>query len=103
MSNKKKIDSILQLTEDLAATHKAFRSDDASASEALKADRLAVTCQYCEPWLRPQENFFLELSQNTLSQMSEPLLSMVGYSIHPPFMGMVNGMHPKRTLQREDA
>ncbi|MGO1693328.1 MAG: hypothetical protein ACTHY7_09915 [Marinobacter sp.] len=36
MSNKKKIDSILQLTEDLAATHKAFRSDDASAPEALK-------------------------------------------------------------------
>ncbi|MFT7337071.1 MAG: ectoine hydroxylase-related dioxygenase (phytanoyl-CoA dioxygenase family) [Marinobacter maritimus] len=63
------------------------------------ADRLAVTCQYCEPWLRPQENFFLELSQSTLSQIPEQLLSMVGYSIHPPFMGMVNGMHPKRTLQ----
>ncbi|MDO6441688.1 phytanoyl-CoA dioxygenase family protein [Marinobacter sp. 2_MG-2023] len=63
------------------------------------ADRLAVTCQYCEPWLRPQENFFLELSQSTLSQIPEQLLSMVGYSIHPPFMGMVDGMHPKRTLQ----
>jgi hypothetical protein len=23
---------------------------------------------------------------------------MLGYSIHPPFMGMSNGMHPKRTL-----
>lgn len=63
------------------------------------ADRLAVTCQYCEPWLRPQENFFLELSQETLSRIQEQLLSMVGYSIHPPFMGMVDGMHPKRTLQ----
>jgi len=63
------------------------------------ADRLAVTCQYCEPWLRPQENFFLELSQETLSRIPEQLLSMVGYSIHPPFMGMVDGMHPKRTLQ----
>lgn len=60
--------------------------------------RLAVTCQYCEPWLRPQENFFLELSKETLSKLPEPLLSMVGYSIHPPFMGMVNGMHPKRVL-----
>lgn len=66
-------------------------------------ERLAVTCQYCEPWLRPQENFFLELSQKTLSQIPEQLLSMVGYSIHPPFMGMVNGMHPKRTLQGEGA
>ncbi len=60
--------------------------------------RLAVTCQYCEPWLRPQENFFLELSKETLGQIPEALLSMVGYSIHPPFMGMVNGMHPKRVL-----
>lgn len=60
--------------------------------------RLATTCQYCEPWLRPQENFFLELSQETLANIPEQLLSMVGYSVHPPFMGMVNGMHPKRTL-----
>jgi hypothetical protein len=60
--------------------------------------RLAVTCQYCQPWLRPQENFFLELSKETLNKIPEALLSMVGYSIHPPFMGMVNGMHPKRVL-----
>ena len=64
------------------------------------SSRLAVTCQYCEPWLRPQENFFLELSQETLAALPEQLLSMVGYSIHPPFMGMVNGMHPKRTLKK---
>lgn len=64
--------------------------------------RLAVTCQYCEPWLRPQENFFLELSKKTLNQIPEALLSMTGYSIHPPFMGMVNGMHPKRVLQDTD-
>ena len=25
---------------------------------------------------------------------------MLGYSIHPPFMGFVRGMHPKRTLER---
>ncbi len=63
-----------------------------------QASRLAATCQYCEPWLRPQENFFLELSHETLADIPEQLLSMVGYSVHPPFMGMVNGMHPKRTL-----
>ncbi|MEH6559963.1 MAG: phytanoyl-CoA dioxygenase family protein [Marinobacter sp.] len=70
-------------------------------SNQSAASRLAVTCQYCEPWLRPQENFFLELSQETLAAIPEQLLSMVGYSIHPPFMGMVNGMHPKRTLSRK--
>jgi len=37
MSSKKEIDSIFHLTEDLAATHKAFRSDEAGTSEVLKA------------------------------------------------------------------
>ncbi len=71
-------------------------------SNQSELSRLAATCQYCEPWLRPQENFFLELSQETLNTIPESLLSMVGYSIHPPFMGMVNGMHPKRTLSSND-
>ncbi|MDJ0839481.1 MAG: phytanoyl-CoA dioxygenase family protein [Acidobacteriota bacterium] len=60
--------------------------------------RLAATCQYCEPWLRQQANFTLEIPREIAAQLSEPIQSMIGYSIHPPFMGMVNGMHPKRLL-----
>lgn len=60
--------------------------------------RLAATCQYCEPYLRQQENFLLEVSRDTARQLSENMLRMIGYSIHPPFYGMVNGMHPKRLL-----
>ncbi|SIL94711.1 phytanoyl-CoA dioxygenase (PhyH) family protein [Mycobacteroides abscessus subsp. abscessus] len=26
---------------------------------------------------------------------------MLGYSIHPPFIGQVDGMHPKRLLEPE--
>jgi hypothetical protein len=33
--------------------------------------------------------------------LSEDMQRMLGYSIHPPFMGMVNGMHPKRVLDEE--
>ena len=62
------------------------------------ADRLALTAQYCEPWARTQENFFLSVSKETVSAVSENIRRLLGYSIHPPFMGMVNGMHPKRTL-----
>ncbi|MBX3505397.1 MAG: phytanoyl-CoA dioxygenase family protein [Parvibaculum sp.] len=62
------------------------------------APRLAVTCQYCEPWLRTQENYFLSLSPETVKAVSEDMRRMLGYSIYPPFMGMVNGMHPKRLL-----
>ena len=61
--------------------------------------RLAVTCQYCEPWLRQQENFTLEISRQTAAGLSENLLRMIGYSVLPPFYGMVNGMHPKRLLE----
>jgi len=62
------------------------------------ADRLAFTAQYCEPWARTQENYFLSVSKETAAGVSENIRRLLGYSIHPPFMGMVNGMHPKRTL-----
>lgn len=63
------------------------------------ASRLAVTAQYCEPWLRTQEAFGLSTSQEVVCEVSEPIRRMLGYSIHPPFIGMVDGMHPKRLLK----
>ena len=62
------------------------------------ADRLALTAQYCEPWLRTQENYFLSVERETVAGLSEDMKRLLGYSIHPPFMGMVNGMHPRRKL-----
>lgn len=61
--------------------------------------RLAVTAQYCEPWLRPQEAFTLSTSRDCARAVSEDIRRMLGYSIHPPFIGQVNGMHPKRLLE----
>jgi ectoine hydroxylase-related dioxygenase (phytanoyl-CoA dioxygenase family) len=60
--------------------------------------RLAVTAQYCEPWLRPQEAFTLSTGRDTVRTVSEDIRRMLGYSIHPPFIGQVDGMHPKRLL-----
>lgn len=62
--------------------------------------RLAITAQYCEPWLRPQENFTLSTPRETVQLVSEDLRRMLGYSIHPPFVGMVDGVHPKRLLEK---
>ncbi|MFD6160484.1 phytanoyl-CoA dioxygenase family protein [Nocardia sp. NPDC060256] len=61
--------------------------------------RLAVTAQYCEPWLRPQEAFTLSTTRDTVRAVSEDIRRMLGYSIHPPFIGQVDGMHPKRLLE----
>lgn len=66
------------------------------------ASRLAFTAQYCEPWLRTQENYFLSVSRETAAGLDEDMKRLLGYSIHPPFMGMVNGMHPKRMLPVSD-
>ena len=62
------------------------------------ASRLALTAQYCEPWLRTQENYFLSTERSTVAGLTEDMRRLLGYSIHPPFMGMVNGMHPRRKL-----
>lgn len=63
------------------------------------ASRLAVTAQYCEPWVRPQENFCLSAPKSVVKALSPELQSMLGYSVMPPFIGQVDGMHPKRLLE----
>ncbi|WP_436499463.1 phytanoyl-CoA dioxygenase family protein [Actinokineospora sp. HUAS TT18] len=62
------------------------------------SSRMAATAQYCQPWLRTQEAFTLSVGKDVVREVSEDIRRMLGYSIHPPFVGMVNGMHPKRLL-----
>ncbi|MFI0446684.1 phytanoyl-CoA dioxygenase family protein [Actinomadura sp. 6N118] len=61
--------------------------------------RLAATAQYCQPWLRTQEAFTLSTSPQVTKEVSEDIRRMLGYSIYPPFVGMVDGMHPNRLLE----
>jgi len=60
--------------------------------------RRAFSHQYCEPWARQQENFTLSIPRERAKMMSPRLQQLLGYSIHPPFMGQVAGRHPKKTL-----
>ena len=62
------------------------------------APRLALSTQYCEPWARQQENFTLGIPPETVATFSERVQELLGYSIHPPFMGHTGGLHPKRRL-----
>lgn len=61
-------------------------------------NRLALTAQYCQPWLRTQEAFALSTPRDIARRLSPDLQRMLGYSVHPPFVGAVNGMHPRRLL-----
>jgi ectoine hydroxylase-related dioxygenase (phytanoyl-CoA dioxygenase family) len=60
--------------------------------------RMAITTQHCEPWLRPQEAFSLSIPRDVAAAVSPDIRRMLGYSIYPPFLGMVDGMHPVRLL-----
>ena len=62
-----------------------------------RASRLAISPQYCEPWARQQEQMVLSVGAAAV-QYSDRVRTMLGYGIHPPFMGHVNGMHPLRVL-----
>jgi len=62
------------------------------------APRLAFTNQYCEPWARTQENFYLSVPRERVAAMASPLKMLLGYGIHPPFMGQVTASHPLKTL-----
>lgn len=64
-------------------------------------ERLAVTAQYCQPWLRPMEAFTLSVSRDIARAVSDDIRRMLGYSIHPPFVGNVDGLHPLRLLDIE--
>ncbi|MGK2913286.1 MAG: phytanoyl-CoA dioxygenase family protein [Porticoccaceae bacterium] len=61
--------------------------------------RRAFSNQYCQPWARTQENFFLAIPPARVGQMSDKLQSLLGYSIHPPFMGHLTAYHPRRALE----
>jgi ectoine hydroxylase-related dioxygenase (phytanoyl-CoA dioxygenase family) len=65
------------------------------------APRLALSNQYCEPWARQQENYFLSIPHRRVRQMSPRVQQLLGYSIHPPFMGHANGVHPLKAVQRD--
>jgi len=61
--------------------------------------RLAFTNQYCEPWARPQENFFLGVPREQVATMSPRVQKLLGYDIWPSFMGMVTASHPAKALE----
>ncbi|HSV08875.1 MAG TPA: phytanoyl-CoA dioxygenase family protein [Candidatus Binatus sp.] len=64
-----------------------------------RAARLALSNQYCEPWARQQENYTLAIAPAAARDMSPRVQGLLGYSIHPPFMGHVRGLHPRRLME----
>jgi ectoine hydroxylase-related dioxygenase (phytanoyl-CoA dioxygenase family) len=60
--------------------------------------RLIITPQYCVGWVRQLENMALAVPAEMANKLPERARELIGYSIHPPFMGYVDGVHPRRLL-----
>jgi ectoine hydroxylase-related dioxygenase (phytanoyl-CoA dioxygenase family) len=61
--------------------------------------RLGVILEYLVSWLRPQENHLLAVPREVAVTLPEKLQELLGYNIFPPFMGYVDGRHPRRILE----
>jgi ectoine hydroxylase-related dioxygenase (phytanoyl-CoA dioxygenase family) len=61
--------------------------------------RLIITPQYCAGWVRQLENMALAVPAEVAEKLPERARELIGYSIHPPFMGHVNGLHPGKLLR----
>ncbi|MEO0368882.1 MAG: phytanoyl-CoA dioxygenase family protein, partial [Pseudomonadota bacterium] len=60
--------------------------------------RTIITPQYCIGWARQLENQLIAIPQHKIASLPPRAQELVGYSIHPPFMGYVNGLHPNKQL-----
>ena len=70
-------------------------------ANATDRARLGITPQYCQPWARQLENMVLAVPQEVAATYPRRVQELLGYSIHPPLMGYVNGMHPARLIDPE--
>ena len=62
--------------------------------------RLGVILEYVAAWLRAQENHVIGVAPEVVATLPERLQELLGYNIYPPFMGYVDGRHPRRFLPR---
>lgn len=63
-----------------------------------ESTRIALSNQYCQPWARQQENFFLGVPATVARAMPPQLQQLLGYSVHPPFIGQMTASHPAKAL-----
>jgi ectoine hydroxylase-related dioxygenase (phytanoyl-CoA dioxygenase family) len=70
----------------------------AGGANTSAGNRLGISIQYATAWARQQENFMMALGVDGARDLPPRLQELIGYSIHPPFMGMIDGRHPKKLL-----
>jgi ectoine hydroxylase-related dioxygenase (phytanoyl-CoA dioxygenase family) len=62
--------------------------------------RLGVLIEYLSSWLRQQETHTVVMPPDRAGELPPRLAELAGYSIRPPFVGYVDGLHPARFITR---
>jgi ectoine hydroxylase-related dioxygenase (phytanoyl-CoA dioxygenase family) len=60
--------------------------------------RVGVVIHYAASWLRPVENHALAVPREVVRTLPTRMQELLGYNIGPPFIGYVDGRHPRYTL-----
>jgi ectoine hydroxylase-related dioxygenase (phytanoyl-CoA dioxygenase family) len=60
--------------------------------------RAGVVIHYAASWLRPVENHVLAVPREVVRTLPSRMQELLGYNIGPPFLGYVDGRHPRHTL-----
>ncbi len=106
-------------TQMVLGSHKWPRDRDATEDEVIQAEmpkgscliylgsavhgggenrsnqlRRGLVISYCLGWLRQAENQYLAISREDAQNMPEPLQRLIGYFVHKPNLGMVDGTDP---------
>jgi ectoine hydroxylase-related dioxygenase (phytanoyl-CoA dioxygenase family) len=60
--------------------------------------RPGLLLEYVVSWLRPQETHLIAMQPEVVRDLPERLQELLGYNVYPPFLGYVDGRHPRRAL-----
>jgi ectoine hydroxylase-related dioxygenase (phytanoyl-CoA dioxygenase family) len=67
-------------------------------ANATPRARVGVVLHYAVSWLRQVENHVLAVPPDVVRGLPERLQELLGYNVYPPFLGYVDGRHPRRLL-----
>lgn len=74
-----------------------------------------MTVQYCQPYvrfsfrsrphltetqIRPIENIILGVDPRRLAEIDNRIVKMMGFAVHKPFIGYVDGLNPRKGAER---
>ena len=75
----------------------------AGGANRTDTSRTGIVISYCLGWLRQAENQYLAVPPDIARALPEELQRLLGYFVHEPNLGCVEGQDPIRMLKEEQA